>query len=156
PMRTRRPSRQTAASRRRVGRPLCSHAAPRCSAGARAGSRSDGNERDTTMKRFAMTTGALVLLASATAGCGADPMLGTFSYTQSAAYTQTAPQAGSYGGMDTGNFTVTEGATSDYVLSAMGTNGGNCVLNAMQAPNLGLTILANQTCSFRANNTTTT
>jgi len=115
----------------------------------------DGDGEDTTMKQFAMTTGALVLAASAVVGCGPDPMLGTYSYTQTATYMQTVPQTGTYAGTDTGTFTVTEGSTSDYVFNATGTGGGTCVLNAMQGSNLGMTIVANQTCMFRANNTTT-
>jgi hypothetical protein len=113
-------------------------------------------EKETMMKRFAMTTGALVLLASAVVGCGDDPLLGTYSYNQTATYVQTVPQASTYAGTDTGNFTVTVGSTSDYILTATGTGGGACVLNAMEAPNLGVSIIANQTCTFRANNTTTT
>jgi len=108
------------------------------------------------MKRFAMTTGALVLLASAVVGCGPDPLLGTYSYTQTATYMQTVPQTGTVAGTDTGNCTVTEGSTSDYLFNATGTGGSTCVLNAMQASNLGMTIVANQTCMFRANNNTTT
>jgi hypothetical protein len=107
------------------------------------------------MKRFAMTTGALVLLASAVVGCGADPLLGTYSYTQTAAYTQIAPQMGTYAGTDTGTFTVTEGSTSDYVINVTGTGGSACVINAM-ASDPGLSVVANQMCMFKANNTTTT
>jgi hypothetical protein len=73
------------------------------------------------MKRLAMMTGALVLLASAVVGCGADPLLGTYSYTQTSTYMQTAPTMDSSAGTDTGNLTVTAGSTSDYVINATGT-----------------------------------